>query len=52
MLLRSGYNGFKADMWSAGVCLYGMIVGCVPFKASSMTKLHDLIKTANYDYEY
>lgn len=39
-------------MWSAGVCLYAMIVGCVPFKASSMTKLHDMIKSATYDFEY
>ena len=29
-----------------------MIVGSVPFKASNLPELHDLIKTAKYDFEY
>jgi 5'-AMP-activated protein kinase, catalytic alpha subunit len=33
LIRGDGYSGFKADMWSAGVCLYAMIVGSVPFKA-------------------
>lgn len=39
-------------MWSAGVCLYAMIVGSVPFKASTMPELHALIKAGKFDYEY
>lgn len=47
-----GYQGFKADMWSAGVCLYAMVVGTVPFKASTISKLHKLIMSAKYNYEF
>jgi len=36
ILRDKGYRGFKIDMWSAGVCLYAMLFGTVPFKANSM----------------
>lgn len=49
---KGGYQGFKADMWSAGVSLYAMVVGTVPFKAAQITKLHELIKAAKYNFNF
>jgi serine/threonine protein kinase len=37
------------DVWSAGVCLYAMLVGTVPFKGASMNELHNLILSGKYD---
>jgi serine/threonine protein kinase len=44
-----GYSGFKADLWSAGVVLYAMLYGTVPFKANNMQDLHKLILQAKYN---
>lgn len=44
-----GYEGFKADIWSAGVVLFAMLYGTVPFKANNMTDLHKLIMKARYN---
>ena len=49
ILKDKGYDGFKVDVWSAGVCLYAMLIGTVPFKASSMQELHHLIINGKYD---
>ena len=39
ILRGRGYYGFQADMWSAGVVLFAMLYGTVPFKAQSMGDL-------------
>lgn len=36
------------DIWSAGVVLYAMLYGTVPFKAGNMTELQKLIMKAKY----
>eukprot|EP00826_Nyctotherus_ovalis_P060367 TRINITY_DN8460_c0_g3_i1.p1 TRINITY_DN8460_c0_g3~~TRINITY_DN8460_c0_g3_i1.p1 ORF type:complete len:490 (-),score=143.26 TRINITY_DN8460_c0_g3_i1:83-1531(-) len=43
ILRDKGYKGFGADMWSAGVVLYAMLYGTVPFKATTIKELHRLI---------
>ena len=52
ILLDEGYTGFKVDMWSAGVCLYAMLIGSVPFKASTMSQLQALIVKGDYDFKF
>lgn len=48
ILRDRGYTGFAADYWSAGVVLYSMLYGTVPFKANNMSDLHKLIIKARY----
>lgn len=51
-IVKQGYSGFQSDMWSAGVCLFAMLVGSVPFKASTISALNNLIVNAKYDFEF
>lgn len=48
ILRDQGYYGFKVDIWSAGVVLYAMLYGTVPFKANNMTELQKIIMKAKY----
>lgn len=48
ILKDKGYSGFKCDIWSAGVALYTMIYGNVPFKAQNMNELHEMILKGKY----
>lgn len=45
---NEGYSGFASDFWSAGIVLYAMLYGTVPFKASQMNDLHKLIIEGKY----
>lgn len=42
-----GYS-FNVDLWSAGVVLFAMLYGTVPFKANNMEELHRLIVKGKY----
>jgi len=48
ILRGKGYEGFGVDIWSAGVVLYAMLYGTVPFKANNMKDLHKLITKGKY----
>ena len=48
ILQNRGYEGYSADIWSAGVVLFAMLYGTVPFKAGNMGELHKLIMKGKY----
>jgi len=48
ILLDRGYEGFSIDIWSAGVVLYAMLYGTVPFKANNMSELQKIIIKAKF----
>lgn len=48
ILKGSGYEGPPVDFWSAGVVLYAMLSGTVPFKANDMNELHKIICSGEF----
>jgi len=49
ILRDKGYEGFSVDIWSAGVALYAILYGTVPFKANNIKDLHKLIMKGKYN---
>ena len=47
-ILRNRGYGLNVDLWSAGVVLFAMLYGTVPFKAQTMEELHSLILKGKY----
>lgn len=47
ILRNRGYTP-NVDLWSAGVVLFAMLYGTVPFKAQTMEELHQLILKGKY----
>lgn len=48
ILKDRGYEGFGADTWSAGVVLYALLYGTVPFKCNDMRSLQKRILKGKY----
>ena len=48
ILRDKGYEGFGVDVWSAGVALYAILYGTVPFKGNDMKELQKQIMKGRY----
>ncbi|KAJ3428954.1 protein kinase [Anaeramoeba flamelloides] len=44
----SVYAGSEIDVWSCGVVLYAMLIGCLPFDEENISDLFEKIKEAKY----
>jgi len=48
ILKGKGYEGFGVDIWSAGVVLYAILHGSVPFNSGEMADLQKLVIKGKY----
>ena len=48
MLLNKPYKGICTDIWSSGIVLYSMLVGCLPFDDDEIQILYEHIKNGNF----
>lgn len=49
LVLQEPYDGKKADIWSLGVLLYFITIGCFPFTGSTMREMEVKIAMGIYD---
>jgi 5'-AMP-activated protein kinase catalytic alpha subunit len=42
------YQGLGTDIWSAGVILFAMVCGYLPFEDPNTTELYEKIKSGKY----
>ena len=52
MILEKKYNGAKSDIWSAGIILYLMLVGNLPFNDEDNQILYRKILDGKYEVPY
>ena len=48
MLSGNPYSGITTDLWSAGIVLYSMLVGALPFDDQELHKLYEQIKLGKF----
>eukprot|EP00929_Paragymnodinium_shiwhaense_P087318 TRINITY_DN47541_c0_g1_i1.p1 TRINITY_DN47541_c0_g1~~TRINITY_DN47541_c0_g1_i1.p1 ORF type:complete len:1263 (+),score=275.36 TRINITY_DN47541_c0_g1_i1:85-3873(+) len=49
IVLEGGYEGFPVDIWSAGIVLYAMLCGRVPFKGDCLFELKRAIVSGQFE---
>lgn len=49
-VLKGSYDQ-RCDVWSAGVILYLMVAGCLPFNAETDAEVEELVKKMDYTFD-